>query len=646
MSDTKLTLGPEDAAPSCPHDEMEPYWAGSPMADSFAPGMLDEAHLDAPHLADETPWRGRAGHAPDPSRTGSKHRHAAEPGSPEARAEAQQFRIATAEGEARAQEARRRQVEAQRAAQETRASVEHVVANADAVQQIADDMGTPRVLVVHPSPTTRRQVAQALGELGFEVTTCVEIEQALLHVQQERPDAVVSETGLPDIDALALCRSVGERASGTPVLLVAPGDDEAHYSLAMEAGAAEYLRRPLTPQFMGERLRVAIRKARAARAGRVGVDAVAAGDAAFADRQLRRQELKIQSLFELSRNVVGCLELDDLYQGFLLTAMGQLGLGAGVLYHLDGGRGDRIVEIVSRGIPRAEAQTLLDFRSGLGMFLLKSPHPVLLEPDCCPVDLRFEVDRLREAGLAVACPMASKGQSVGVALFGGRVSGLGFGADDLLLLAAICNFAGPALDSARLYTELHLTYLSTVRAFVSSLEAKDAYTRGHSERVADYARVLAQSCGFKRHDLDMVVFGGMLHDIGKIGVAEGILNKPGPLTPDEWRVVRGHPEMGARIVSHIEYLAPAIPMILHHHERIDGRGYPHGLTGDDIELGARIVTVVDSFDAMTTHRPYRRAMNTEQASKLLKAHAGRQFDAQVVASFLQLLESGAVTLKD
>jgi putative two-component system response regulator len=114
------------------------------------------------------------------------------------------------------------------------------------------------------------------------------------------------------------------------------------------------------------------------------------------------------------------------------------------------------------------------------------------------------------------------------------------------------------------------------------------------------------------------------------------------LTPDEWRVVRLHPEMGARIVSHIEYLAPAVPMILHHHERIDGRGYPHGLTGDDIELGARIVTVVDSFDAMTTHRPYRRSMEVSAAVKLLRAHGGRQFDAQVVDTFLHLLENGTV----
>jgi HD-GYP domain-containing protein (c-di-GMP phosphodiesterase class II) len=624
----------EDAAPACPHDELEPYWTDSPLAESFAPGILAEADLGALQLADETPWRGHAGHTPDRSKLG---RRVPEPGSPEAQTEAQRARLEAAEATARAREAMAQAVASQRRRDDARQGIATESADAEAADV---DLGVVRVLVVHPNANTRRQVARALGALGFETTTCADTERAAQRAVQERPDAMVVELGSDGIDALALCRAVGDRAAGLPVLIVAAGEDEAHYSVAMEAGAADYLRQPLTPAAMGERLRIAVRKARAARPQ--PAPETLSNDPEMADRRLRRQQLKIQSLFELSRNVVGCLELDELYHGFLLTAMGQLGLGAGILYHLDSGRGGRVVEVVSRGIPRAEAETLLDFRTALGMFLLRSPHPVLLEPDCCPPELRGEVDRLRRSGLAVACPMASKGAAVGVALFGGRVSGQSFDADDLLMLSAVCNFAGPALDSARLFTELQLTYLSTVRAFVSSLEAKDAYTRGHSERVADYSRALAQSCGFKRRELDMIVFGGMLHDIGKIGVSEGILNKPAPLTPEEWRVVRGHPEMGARIVSHIDYLAAAVPMILHHHERIDGRGYPHGLTGDDIELGARIVTVADSFDAMTTHRPYRRAMDVAQAAKLLRAHSGRQFDAQIVETFLGLLEAGTV----
>jgi response regulator RpfG family c-di-GMP phosphodiesterase len=613
-----------DAAPSCPHDDLEAYFEGSPLADSFAPGMLDEVHLAAPTLTEETPWRGRSGHAPDQNALA-------------ARAERARKEIeATLSPEELA--ARRARIEELQVA---------ATAAATATAVPASSTTSLKVLVVHPNLGTRRQVADALGDFGFDITTSGSGEQAVLQVLHDRPQAVLCEIGNPDFDALEFCRTVNERSPGTPVVVVAPGDDEAHYSLSMESGAADYLRRPVTPPFVAERLRAVIEKAHAARAAAVadgGITVVPAGTARALDRELRRQELKIQSLFELSKNVVGSLELDELYHGFLLTAMGQLGLSCGALFHLNDTQNRNLVEVTSRGVAAADAKRLLDFRAGLGAYLLSSPHPVLLEADCVPVDLRTETEALRTAGFAVACPMACKGSPVGVALFGPRMAGGALGPEDLLLLSAVCNFAGPALDSARLYTELQNTYLSTVRAFVSSLEAKDAYTRGHSERVADYARVLGAALGLKRRDLDMVIFGAMLHDIGKIGVAEGILNKPAPLSPEEWRVVRSHPEMGARIVSHIDYLTPAVGPILHHHERIDGRGYPHGLAGEEIEFGARVVTVVDSFDAMTTHRPYRRAMEVGQAVRLLRVHAGRQFDAAVVDTFIDLLEKGHVVV--
>ena len=627
----------EDAAPSCPHDDLEDYYAGSPVADNFAPGVLQEGDLAVPHLADVTPWRGRPGHAPDFSNKRPRDRREPEPGSPQALAAAQQAHLDAAEEQLVAKQSQEIHSGASRALPQS------LPAGAPAPSVVS---GPVHVLVVHPNSATRHQVAAALGALGFEVTTCGDTDQAVPRVVTERPDAVVAEIREGEPGAFELARRLGDSAPDVPVLLVAPGDDEGSYSLAMEAGAADYLRRPLTPDFMADRVREAVHRARAERTASEHARPVAgAALTRFVDRQLRRQELRIQSLFELSRNVVGCLELDELYQGFLLTAMGQLGLGAAVLYHLDGSRNLRLLDVVSRGIPQSEARALLDFKRGLGSYLLRTPHPVLLEPDCCPPDLRPEVQKLREAGLGVACPMASKGSPVGVALFGPHVSGEPFTAEDLLLLSAVCNFAGPALDSARLFTELHLTYLSTMRAFVSSLEAKDPYTRGHSERVADYARVLSQACGFKRRDLDMVTFGAMLHDIGKIGVSEGILNKPGPLTQEEWAVVRAHPEMGARIVSHIEYLSPAVGLILHHHERIDGKGYPHGLSGDEIEIGTRIVTVCDSFDAMTTHRPYRRAMEIEQAVKILQTHASRQFDAQIVEAFVDALEKKTLVPK-
>lgn len=607
-------------APSCVHDEMEAYFvADSPSADAFAPGMFGEADLLIPELDDATPWRRGGGWiaALTAQRTATR-------GEP-----TRQRPVVNPESLADPKHVRR----------------DEEPADSERGEKAPEEIpfSDIRVLVVHPNLGTRKQVASILGQIGMQVGTCGQTEQAVLQVLHERPDAVLAELDVPGFDALSLCRALHDRVPEIPVLLVAPGDDEGSYSLAMEAGAADYVRRPVTPPFVSERLRIAVAHARSgpqSREPKAATESQDDGGTQFLSRELRRQELKIQSLFELSKNVVGCLELDELYQGFLLNAMGQLGLASGVLFHLDAS--GRVLEIVCRGVSRREVTRLLDFRGGLGLYLLQAPQPLLIEEQIFPRELAGEVRAVSATGFGVACPMAAKGASVGVALFGSKVSGLPFTADDLVMLTAICNFAGPALEGARLYSELHRTYLSTVRAFVSSLEAKDTYTRGHSERVADYARVLGESVGLGRHEIDMLVFGAVLHDIGKIGVAEGILNKPGPLTPEEWRVVRAHPEMGARIISNIDYLEPAVGLILHHHERIDGRGYPHGLTGSDIELGTRIVTVVDSFDAMTTDRPYRQAMGVGKAITLLRGNAGRQFDPEIVERFIDLLEAGVI----
>jgi response regulator RpfG family c-di-GMP phosphodiesterase len=594
-------------APECIHDDMEAYYSATSLnVDTFAPGLGD---LQVPPVDELTPRSRRGGWIAE---------------------------LARQDGVAQPQEELLQTMQQQQEEPEPTLpwKLEDV------------RMADLRILVVHPNLETRRRVAGALEELGASISTCGQAEQAVLQVLHERPDAVLAEMDLDDFDSTGLCRKLHDRVPEIPVLLVAPGHDDGFKSIAMESGAADFLRRPLSPDFVAERIRTAVAHTRSGtrRHKLSWSPAEGAGSMPHLSRQLRRQELKIQSLFELSKNIVGCVELDELYQGFLLNAMGQMGLASGVLYHLRAMQPGRPLEIIARGIARRDAQQLLDFRTGLGSFLLRAPQPLLLEDGNFPNELAPDLARLRSAGFAVACPMAAKSSSVGLALFGVKVSGAPFTADDLVMLTAICNFAGPALEGARLYSELQRTYLSTVRAFVSSLEAKDAYTRGHSERVADYTRVLGQAMGMSKRDLDMLVFGAVLHDIGKIGVPEGILNKPGPLTPEEWRVVRGHPEMGARIVGNIDYLEPAVGSVLHHHERIDGRGYPHGLVGTDIELGARVVTVADSFDAMTTNRPYRAAMSAERGIELLRANAGRQFDPQIVERFVDLLEDGTIPL--
>jgi HD-GYP domain-containing protein (c-di-GMP phosphodiesterase class II) len=183
--------------------------------------------------------------------------------------------------------------------------------------------------------------------------------------------------------------------------------------------------------------------------------------------------------------------------------------------------------------------------------------------------------------------------------------------------------------------------VSTLLVLSEAIEARDPYTRGHSARVARMARAVGARLGCDDERLALLGMGGALHDIGKLVVPEEILNKPGPLSPEELAEVRTHPEIGARLVALDRTLRPALPGVLYHHERWDGRGYPSGRGGTEIPLEARILTVADCFDAMTSDRPYRDALPPERAVEEVDRCAGTQFDPDVAVAFLTAWESGA-----
>jgi putative nucleotidyltransferase with HDIG domain len=198
-----------------------------------------------------------------------------------------------------------------------------------------------------------------------------------------------------------------------------------------------------------------------------------------------------------------------------------------------------------------------------------------------------------------------------------------------------------AQDVRRLYHQLQRSICQSLLGLANALEAKDPYTRGHSERVAALGRRLAATLQLSTDDTEAIGQAGLLHDIGKIGVPEHVLRKPGALDPDEWAMMRRHPIVGAQIVSPFEFFAAGAVLIRHHHERFDGSGYPDGLCRDAIPLGARVIAVADVFDALTTDRPYRQALSAETAEHHLLEEAGRTLDAVVVAAFVELRRSGS-----
>ncbi len=233
-------------------------------------------------------------------------------------------------------------------------------------------------------------------------------------------------------------------------------------------------------------------------------------------------------------------------------------------------------------------------------------------------------------------PMVRQGKAIGAIEAVNKRSGRLFTPADLELLLNIADSAALAIENARLYAELAVSYDSTLDALAAALDLRDRETEGHSRRVVEYTARLARQMGMAEAAIGDICRGALLHDVGKIGVPDGILHKPGPLTPDERDIIEKHPQAGYEMLLDIPYLKEEIQIVLSHQERWNGSGYPFGLRGAEIPLGARLFAIADTYDALTSDRPYRRSGSYEEAIRVIAAEADRQFDPEATAAFLAI----------
>lgn len=249
---------------------------------------------------------------------------------------------------------------------------------------------------------------------------------------------------------------------------------------------------------------------------------------------------------------------------------------------------------------------------------------------------------LAEAGIEslLAIPLVSKSKTKGVLLLG-NVQGGRFVRDDAFVIEKIASQMAVALDNAGLFEDMRNLFISTVTSLANAIDAKSPWTKGHSERVMSLSADLAKEMGLDEEIIERVRLGGLLHDIGKIGIIEELLEKPTKLSEDEFPPMRLHPEKGVAILTPIYQLRDVLPGILYHHERYDGSGYPKGLKGDAIPLEAKIIGVADSFDAMVSERPYKKGHSTSQALSELRQKSGSQFDPEVVTHFCNYMKKKA-----
>ena len=266
-----------------------------------------------------------------------------------------------------------------------------------------------------------------------------------------------------------------------------------------------------------------------------------------------------------------------------------------------------------------------------------------------PVD---DKDLLDQLGVELSIPLVMRGDLIGLVVLGGKANGEAFSDEDRELLDSMARHIGVGIKTHRLMEELELKaeenrrlydgmreiYKDTVRAFAAAIDIKDKYTQGHSERVGRYSEIIARELGWSEDRVEGIAIAGYLHDIGKLIVERDIINAPYRINAKESKELNQHPAAGFEILEPIHHPYADIPLMArHHHERLDGRGYPDGLKGDEISIGARIVTLADSFDAMTTDRPYRKRRTLEEVVVDLRANTGKQFASEVVCALCRAL---------
>lgn len=374
---------------------------------------------------------------------------------------------------------------------------------------------------------------------------------------------------------------------------------------------------------------------------------IAALLAFLAERELTRKSLaneildnykEINLLYNVSEKMVGCLDSKEVTKLIIDEALGIINGSCASALLLDEKTG-RLETVYAIGIPRILSSDIEAMKPGEGIagnIFLTGQGEIINDVMSDP---RF-VKRANDIRSLICVPLKTKDKVIGVICISSTESA-SYTAHELKLLTALALQGAVAIENARLYEELRETFLATVQTLAEAVEKRDPYTAGHTLRVMTYSLVVGEVLGLSKKEMNDLELSAILHDIGKIGIRDIVLLKEGKLTDEEYKIMMRHSEFGEEILRHIKQLKDIIPGVKGHHERYDGKGYPDGLHGDNIPFIARILAVTDTFDAMTSDRPYRKGLNAKIAFEELKRCAGAQFDKDVVNAFIKIYDTPA-----
>jgi putative nucleotidyltransferase with HDIG domain len=472
---------------------------------------------------------------------------------------------------------------------------------------------TLRVLVVDDNASLLRFLVTAFSAHGCTVTPAAAAEQALALITTESFDLVVSDIKMPGLSGLDLLRAVKGKQPGTPVVLITGNPSVNSAVFGLRHGAYDYLPKPFSIREV-QQLLTRVRHDRSRWDGQVPLPA-------GLTEELTRRQAGVEVMFRIGDLALQGLETSAFVEEALgLVDQSVRSDAALVLLRDEGGtftssrRGvDALVTRLSARVEQS-LESLLATGGKEALSLTRDDEPV--------------------AAIAAAIP--GMGPSMGILCLARDGHDAGFLPDERDLLVGYAQTIAVALQKLILRENVERNLVDTITAFVNAIESKDHYLKGHSARVAFYAAETAQLLGMTAEMVEVVRRGAMLHDLGKLSIMDTILKKPERLTPDEFTIIKSHPVVGAKILEPLRFLARETCAVRHHHERFDGTGYPDGLRGEDIPLVARLVAVVDVFDAITSNRPYRTALGLAPAREEIARGSGSHFDPVVVEAFLKI----------
>ncbi len=367
-----------------------------------------------------------------------------------------------------------------------------------------------------------------------------------------------------------------------------------------------------------------------------------AGELEDKNTTLEKAVARLSTLYKVGLGINSTMDLEKLFALVVKTTMetlqGEIGY---IILHEKEKDALKVTTLLGHEyVPEADVNLLPMKPSSVSTWVINHNKPLLV----ADINDVPEFDRFSALGYErktlVCAPLATQDEIIGTITVVNKQDNSIYTNEDLELLTTIAAQASIAIKNAQLYEEQQKSYMNTIHALVSAIEASDSYTRGHSERVTRYSVELAKKVELPHDRLKVIERAAILHDIGKIGIDLTLLHKEGRLTPADIHDLQQHPLIGMRILEPIEFLNDVRLCIGQHHERYDGQGYPNNIPADQLLLESRILAIADSFDAMTSDRPYRKALPVEMAIKELHDHSGSQFDPELVPHFVELLGNG------